>query len=125
MTLLLDAQEGQPCCNEKLLLMFDRWRKLLKGFYDAKKKVFDISKVPDIYDSAKYDAIHNSELGLNVENLYLVGPTLSFPKASECTRDAQFHSLLCAPCIVKDDTDLTSKITLQLGVRHSFLSPSD
>lgn len=52
--------------------MFDRWRKLLKAFFDAKKKVFDISKVPDIYDSAKYDAIHNSELGLNVESLYLV-----------------------------------------------------
>ncbi len=79
------VQEGQPCCNEKLLLMFDRWRKLLKGFFDSKKKVFDISKVPDIYDSAKYDAIHNSELGLNVESLYLVSlpPSLSL---SACMR---------------------------------------
>ena len=28
--------------------------------------------MPDIYDSAKYDAIHNSELGLNMKQLYTV-----------------------------------------------------
>lgn len=54
----------------RLLLMFDRWRKLLKAFYNEKKHVFDISKVPDIYDSAKYDAIHNAHLGLQLEELY-------------------------------------------------------
>jgi hypothetical protein len=42
-----------------------RWRKLLKSFYNEKKQQFDISKVPDIYDSAKYDAIHNSHLQLS------------------------------------------------------------
>ena len=49
-----------------------RRRKLLKAFYNEKKKQFDISKVPDIYDSAKYDAIHNSELGLDIHDLYKV-----------------------------------------------------
>ena len=52
--------------------MFDRWRKLAKAFYSEKKGQFDISKVPDIYDSAKYDAIHNSELGLSLEAVYRV-----------------------------------------------------
>ena len=47
-------------------------RKLLKAFYSEKKQQFDISKVPDIYDSAKYDAIHNSELGLTLKPLYAV-----------------------------------------------------
>jgi hypothetical protein len=47
-------------------------RKLLKAFYNDKKQQFDISKVPDIYDSAKYDAIHNSELGLTLKPLYAV-----------------------------------------------------
>ena len=56
----------------RLLLTFDRWRKLLKAFYNEKKKLYDISKVPDIYDSAKYDAIHNSHLGLNLQDLYNV-----------------------------------------------------
>lgn len=49
-------------------------RKLLKAFYSEKKQQFDISKVPDIYDSAKYDAIHNSELGLDLKPLYTVRP---------------------------------------------------
>ncbi len=38
-------QEGKPCGGEKLLLMFDRWRKLAKAFYSEKKNQFDISKV--------------------------------------------------------------------------------
>jgi hypothetical protein len=37
-------QEGKPCSGEKLLLMFDRWRKLAKAFYSEKKNQFDISK---------------------------------------------------------------------------------
>jgi inositol hexakisphosphate/diphosphoinositol-pentakisphosphate kinase len=65
---LSDLQgHNQPCGGEKLLLMFDRWRKLLKGFYSEKKGQFDISKVPDIYDAAKYDSIHNGHLGLRDE----------------------------------------------------------
>lgn len=47
-----------------VLCLCCRWRKLLKSFYNEKKQQFDISKVPDIYDSAKYDAIHNSHLDL-------------------------------------------------------------
>jgi hypothetical protein len=46
------------------VLLLLRWRKLLKSFFNEKKQQFDISKVPDIYDSAKYDAIHNSHLQL-------------------------------------------------------------
>ena len=53
---------GQPCGGERLLLLFDRWRKLLKAVHNPKKGEFDISKVPDIYDSAKYDAIHNADM---------------------------------------------------------------
>ena len=64
-------QPGQPCGGEKLLLMFDRWRKLTKAFYSEKKGFFDISKIPDIYDAAKYDSIHNAHLALDgLEELY-------------------------------------------------------
>jgi hypothetical protein len=48
-----------------VLILLCRWRKLLKSFYNEKKQQFDISKIPDIYDSAKYDAIHNSHLQLH------------------------------------------------------------
>lgn len=39
------VQPGQPCGGERLLLMFDRWRKLGKAFYSEKRGQFDISKV--------------------------------------------------------------------------------
>lgn len=71
------VEEGKPCGGERLLLMFDRWRKLLKAFHNEKKRQFDISKVPDIYDSAKYDAIHNSELGLDIQELYMTAKVLA------------------------------------------------
>ncbi len=55
-----------------------RWRKLLKSFFNEKKGLFDISKVPDIYDSAKYDAIHNAHLSLGcLVELYDVSRALA------------------------------------------------
>ncbi len=30
-------------------------------------------QVPDIYDAAKYDAIHNAHLGVDLKELYQVG----------------------------------------------------
>ena len=47
------------CESEKIILIFKRWIKLYQDFYDNKKKKFDISKIPDIYDNIKYDLIHN------------------------------------------------------------------
>lgn len=71
-------QPGQPCGGEKLLLMFDRWRKLTKAFYSEKKGFFDISKIPDIYDAAKYDSIHNAHLALDgLEELYTAAKELA------------------------------------------------
>ena len=64
----LDRQPDEPCGGEKILLVYDRWRKLAKAFW-SEKKGFDISKVPDIYDAAKYDSVHNAGLllgGLDV-----------------------------------------------------------
>ena len=74
----------QTCCsltemmlyhNESLDLMLRRWAKLEKDF-KTKLGVFDITKIPDIYDCIKYDLLHNekiiSSLGFTeMGNLYL------------------------------------------------------
>jgi hypothetical protein len=49
--------------------MLRRWSKLEKDFYNKKKGNFEISKIPDIYDSIKYDLMHNRSI-LNFENAY-------------------------------------------------------
>jgi inositol-hexakisphosphate/diphosphoinositol-pentakisphosphate 1-kinase len=60
------AQESKdPYGGENMLMMYDRWNKLQKALYLTKDKSFDISKIPDIYDSIKYDYIHNSHLGID------------------------------------------------------------
>lgn len=64
-------QDDQPCSGERLLLIYDRWRKLAKAFYSEKKSQFDISKVPDIYDASKYDCIHNATfMGPRIAEIY-------------------------------------------------------
>ena len=40
--------------------MLERWRKLQRDFKHHKTGEFDVSKIPDIYDSIKYDAQHNT-----------------------------------------------------------------
>ncbi|KAJ8546082.1 hypothetical protein K7X08_018665 [Anisodus acutangulus] len=55
---------GLPCGNEGFLLMYARWRKLDRDLYNERKDRFDITQIPDVYDSCKYDLLHNSHLNL-------------------------------------------------------------
>ena len=50
------------CEEEKVILIYKRYVKLYKDFYDSGKNKFDISKIPDIYDNIKYDIIHNKSI---------------------------------------------------------------
>jgi len=45
-------------------LQYGRWLQLYKDFYVPRKDVYDTSKIPDIYDNALYDMVHNEHLGL-------------------------------------------------------------
>ena len=44
--------------SETWELMDRRWSKLIKDFRKS-NEIFDISKIPDIYDNIKYDQLHN------------------------------------------------------------------
>nr|CAB3504681.1 unnamed protein product [Digitaria exilis] len=44
---------GLPCGCESFLLMFARWKKLERDLYNERKKRFDTTQIPDIYDSCK------------------------------------------------------------------------
>lgn len=58
-------------CHETLRLMYDRWEKLNKDFYSTNLGMYDLSKVPDIYDSIRYEVLHNSKLNLEgMKELY-------------------------------------------------------
>jgi len=41
-------------------LVSSRWSKLKKDFYDSQTKKYNISKVPEIYDTIRHDLRKNS-----------------------------------------------------------------
>ncbi|XP_068647174.1 inositol hexakisphosphate and diphosphoinositol-pentakisphosphate kinase VIP2-like isoform X2 [Aristolochia californica] len=55
---------GLPCGSEGFLLMFARWKKLERDLYNERKERFDVTQIPDVYDSCKYDLLHNAHLNL-------------------------------------------------------------
>ncbi|XP_031404371.1 inositol hexakisphosphate and diphosphoinositol-pentakisphosphate kinase VIP2-like isoform X1 [Punica granatum] len=69
---------GLPCGSEGFLLMFARWRKLERDLYNERKDRFDITQIPDVYDSCKYDLLHNAHLNLEgLDELFKVAQLLA------------------------------------------------
>ena len=56
-----DGKE-EAVCEEIPMLIFKRWKKLESDFYKPKEGVFDISKIPDIYYSIRYDLLHSKKM---------------------------------------------------------------
>lgn len=69
---------GLPCGSEGFLLMFARWRKLARDLYNERKERFDVTQIPDVYDSCKYDLLHNAHLNLEgLDELFKVAQVLA------------------------------------------------
>ena len=59
-------------------ILCSRWAKLIKDFYKPKKGTFDTTKVPDLYDNALYDMVHNRHLQLgSLPEVYGAARTLA------------------------------------------------
>jgi len=99
-----------PYGGESVLLMTERWTKLASELYSKKKGGFDISKVPDIYDSAKYDALHNSHMDLRaLPDLLKVAKTLAsgvIPNEYGCTQKINIGKNICLSLLDKILADM-------------------
>ncbi|CAF1051721.1 unnamed protein product [Adineta ricciae] len=85
-------------------LCLRRWLKLEKDFYNIQKDKFNISKVPDIYDSIKYDLLHNKN-------------KLQFPHAD----DLYVCSKALADIVVPQEYGMT--IEEKLSIARGIVTP--
>ncbi|KAF5457191.1 hypothetical protein F2P56_021311 [Juglans regia] len=69
---------GLPCGSEGFLLMYARWKKLERDLYNERRLLFDVTQIPDVYDSCKYDLLHNAHLKLEgLDELFKVAQILA------------------------------------------------
>ena len=124
---MIDLENG-----ETLRLMHSRWKKLYDDLWDEKNETFDISKIPDVYDCCKYDAIHTQpRLGLKeLENTYKISRQLSeFVAPSEygLTRRQRLDigSTICRNLIDKISIDIESALLKPKMENEEAISESD
>ncbi|KAJ6396061.1 hypothetical protein OIU77_021156 [Salix suchowensis] len=80
---------GLPCGSEGFLLMYARWKKLERDLYNERKERFDITQIPDIYDSCKgldelfkvaqllADGVIPNEYGINPKQKLKIGSKIA------------------------------------------------
>jgi inositol-hexakisphosphate/diphosphoinositol-pentakisphosphate 1-kinase len=107
------AGTGVPCApylNETFILMLDRWMKLDSAFFRSKDDLYDLSKVPELHDMARYDVLHNSHL------LFSPSPPLPLNELYQVSK-------LFADCVVPQEYGITNSDKRSIGRKmcHALL----
>lgn len=121
---LVETKKEDRKTNESVLyhgetwdLMKRRWGKIEKDFYNKNSCVYDISKIPEIYDAIKYDYCHNQHTlqFAEAEELYVYAKNLAdivIPQEYGLTKEEKLAigTGICTPLLRKIRADLQRNI---------------
>ncbi|CAG8657179.1 10467_t:CDS:2, partial [Racocetra fulgida] len=110
-----DNIQSRWCCSENPLLFKERWEKLFKDFCDVDRHMFDPSKISELYDSLKYDALHNRQF---LETIFV---DQNGNKSTAEIKELYQRAKILFDFVAPQEYDLT-QITFELYERHRGLS---
>ncbi|CAK4608791.1 unnamed protein product [Aphanomyces euteiches] len=121
-------KKREPCGRETLEMMRERWAKLYRDFYSKKHNTYDLSKIPDIHDCIRYDAMHNAHLYLSgVRELLDISASLAHalvPQEYGIDAHEKLHigTNMCRSLLkkVRDDLDLARGINITHRLNPAF-----
>lgn len=118
-----------PCGRETIEMMRERWAKLYRDFYSKRSDTYDLSKIPDIHDCIRYDALHNAHLHLTgIRELLDIASSLAHALVPQeyginMEEKVQIGSSICRTLLMKmkDDLDLARglKVTHRLNPSYA------
>ena len=111
----LDKIQPRWCCSESPQLFKERWDRHFKEFCDVERSVFDPSKVSELYDSLKYDALHNRGF---MEYVFVDDNELPDPKAP--LRDLYHKSKQLFDFVAPREYGVTNSEKLDIGIQTSY-----
>ncbi|ETW09794.1 hypothetical protein, variant [Aphanomyces invadans] len=122
------SKKREPCGRETLEMMRERWAKLYRDFYSKKQNTYDLSKIPDIHDCIRYDAMHNAHLYLSgIRELLNISASLAHalvPQEYGIDVHEKLHigTNMCRSLLkkVRDDLDLARGFNITHRLNPTF-----
>lgn len=115
----LDTIQMQWCCQESAQLFKERWERLFRDFCDVEESQIDPSKVPELYDSLKYDALHNRQF----MEMVFVDPEENPSDPNAPLRDMYHKAKLLFDMVAPREYGIAESEKLEIGVltSHSLI----
>ncbi|KAH9247946.1 hypothetical protein BASA81_014402 [Batrachochytrium salamandrivorans] len=100
------------CCTDSSFLFVERWDKLFRAFVDVERSQFEPSKISELYDSIKYDLIHNRD--------FLQGVFASPTHGNNLVRRLYSMSKELFDIIGPHEYGIENKEKLEIGFKNAF-----